>query len=89
MFKYQIKQFASTVLSSVSIAFACASCIFLLILDVEGVEARLIWIPRTKDIKEGSAEHHKMVNKKEDKLVNKKNYFDATLNAYLTEIISV
>ena len=71
MFKYQIKQFASTVFSSLSITCVCASCILLLILDVEGVEARLIWIPRAKDIKEGSAENSHITNTNDDRVVSK------------------
>ena len=60
MFKYQIKQFMSTVFSSLVIA--CASCILLLLLGFEWVEARLIWVPCIIDIQAGSvADHHKIL----------------------------
>ena len=46
----------------------------LLLLETEIVEARLVWIPRTKDIRNPSSEPHKSVIKNEGRMVSFKIY---------------
>ena len=70
-----MKQLASTVSSSLSIACACCSCILLLLLEVEVAESRLIWIPRAKDVNQGSSKYTKVVSTNDHKMVSKANLF--------------
>ena len=70
MFKYQIKDIPKNMFSSLSLAWAYTSIIVFLLLDIESVEARLIWIPHGKDIKEDSPKsYHKTVATKREKMV--------------------
>ena len=63
-------------------ACACASFILLLMLEIEGVEARLIWIPRAKDMKEGSARDYQNAKiKRNDEKVGKINSFSSSFCA--------
>ena len=80
-----MKQLASTVLSPLSIACACCSCILLLLLEVEVAESRLIWIPRAKDVNQGSSKYTKVVSTNDHEKVSKANFlsmhlFDITQN---------
>ena len=70
MFNHQNKQITRAGYLSSCIACVCASCILLILLVPEGVEARLVWIPRNKDGNEGSAEHHNVINSENDKMVS-------------------
>ena len=58
MFQYQMKQFYRTIFSYLSVSVLSLFCVLLLILDADMVEARLIWIPRTTEIREGSLKEH-------------------------------
>ena len=69
MFKTQIQIFTYNMVSSFSIT--CASIILFLLLDIESVEARLIWIPHGKDVKvDFTQANHKMDATKRDKMVS-------------------
>ena len=54
MFQYRTKHFHPTVFSYLPVSVLSIFCVSLLILDADMVEARLIWIPRTTEIREGS-----------------------------------
>ena len=54
MFQYRTKQSHPTVFSYLPVSVLSIFCVSLLILDADMVEARLIWIPRTTEIREGS-----------------------------------
>ena len=54
MFQYQMRRFYRTLFSYLSVSVLSLFCVLLLILDADMVEARLIWIPRTTEIREGS-----------------------------------
>lgn len=70
MCKYQIKNIPKNMFSSLSLAWAYTSIIVFLLLDIESVEARLIWIPHGKDIKEDSpTSYDKAVASKREKMV--------------------
>ena len=70
MFNHQNKQISRAGYLSSCIACVCASCILLILLVPEGVEARLVWIPRVKDGKEGSAENHNVIHSDKDEMVS-------------------
>ena len=54
-----------------SFSITCASIILFLLLDIESVEARLIWIPHGKDLKVDSTHaNHKMDTTKRNKMVS-------------------
>ena len=54
-----------------SFSITCASIILFLLLDIESVEARLIWIPHGKDVKvDFTQANHKMDATKRDKMVS-------------------
>ena len=72
MLKDQFKQISSNMFSLLSMVCAYSSIIFLLLLDIESVEARLIWIPHGKDLKESSTTHYRKTSEtKNDKQVSK------------------
>ena len=80
MFKSQIKEFHTNFCSSLSMACACASFILLLMLEIEGVDARLIWIPHTKDVKEASAkDYQKETTKRSNEKVCQNCWFSGLL----------
>ena len=57
--------------SSLSITFVYTSIILFLLLDIESVESRLIWIPHGKDVKEDFAQaNNNMDSTKRDKMVS-------------------
>ena len=71
MFKTQIQIFTHNMVSSLSITCAYTSIILFLLLDIESVEARLIWIPHGKDVKvDFTQANHKMDATKRDKMVS-------------------
>ena len=71
MFKTQIQIFTHKMVSSLSITFVYTSIILFLLLDIESVESRLIWIPHGKDVKVDFAQaNNNMDSTKRDKMVS-------------------
>ena len=71
MFKTQIQTFTHKMVSSLSITFVYTSIILFLLLDIESVESRLIWIPHGKDVKvDFTQANNNMDSTKRDKMVS-------------------
>ena len=71
MFETQIQILTSNMVSSLSTTCVYTSIILFLLLDIESVEARLIWIPHGKDLKVDSTHaNHKMDTTKRNKMVS-------------------
>ena len=58
MFLYRVEKFDRTVLSYPSISCISICCILLSTLELDMVEARLIWIPRSTEMRDRSLQDH-------------------------------
>ena len=61
MYNHRIKSIPGNGILSSCLACICISCMILLVLEIEGIGSRLIWIPRIKDNGEDSAEYYNAI----------------------------